>query len=191
MESEEFDESTSIPDNYICPITQEIMINPVVAADGHSYEKEAILKWFKTGHLTSPLTNEKLSSFSVIDNFRLKAIIKDFKESLSEVQRQKQLKIEEERAMKEKEEAYKVNLEKIQEENKANLEFLEEEKEKVKKLKENVEQMEREAEKLQEKVEEMNLERKISYEDKIIEYIANNLSFELAFSIRQSLRYIY
>jgi hypothetical protein len=32
------------------------MKNPVMAADGHSYEKEAILKWFSTGSLKSPMT---------------------------------------------------------------------------------------------------------------------------------------
>ncbi len=32
------------------------MENPVIAADGHSYEKEAITQWFSSGHNTSPLT---------------------------------------------------------------------------------------------------------------------------------------
>ena len=35
----------NISENYECPITHEIMINPVVAADGHSYEHKAILEW--------------------------------------------------------------------------------------------------------------------------------------------------
>lgn len=29
--------------DYLCPITQDLMKDPVVAADGHSYEKESIL----------------------------------------------------------------------------------------------------------------------------------------------------
>ena len=29
----------------LCPITQEIMTEPVVAADGHTYEKKAIEAW--------------------------------------------------------------------------------------------------------------------------------------------------
>jgi hypothetical protein len=29
---------------------------PVIAADGHSYERDAIEKWLSTGHITSPLT---------------------------------------------------------------------------------------------------------------------------------------
>lgn len=36
----------NILENYECPITNEIMENPVVAADGYSYEHKAILAWF-------------------------------------------------------------------------------------------------------------------------------------------------
>jgi hypothetical protein len=33
----------------ICPITQELMRDPVVAEDGYTYEREAILRWFSVG----------------------------------------------------------------------------------------------------------------------------------------------
>jgi uncharacterized protein len=36
------------------------MENPVIAADGHSYERGAIERWFSTGHNTSPLTGLRL-----------------------------------------------------------------------------------------------------------------------------------
>ncbi|KAK9804850.1 hypothetical protein WJX72_008634 [[Myrmecia] bisecta] len=38
-----------------CPITQVFMTDPVIAADGHSYEKSAIEEWFSR-HDTSPMT---------------------------------------------------------------------------------------------------------------------------------------
>ena len=34
------------PNVFLCPISQEVMAEPVVAADGHSYEKTEIEKWF-------------------------------------------------------------------------------------------------------------------------------------------------
>ncbi|KFM60500.1 WD repeat, SAM and U-box domain-containing protein 1, partial [Stegodyphus mimosarum] len=43
---------------FYCPITQEVMRNPVVAADGYSYEKCAIQEWLESGRDTSPMTNE-------------------------------------------------------------------------------------------------------------------------------------
>ena len=39
--------------NFKCPISHEIMIEPVIAADGHNYEKENIELWFQTSGGTS------------------------------------------------------------------------------------------------------------------------------------------
>jgi hypothetical protein len=44
-----------------CPISLELMEDPVIALDGHTYEREAIEKWFECSN-SSPLTNEKLDS---------------------------------------------------------------------------------------------------------------------------------
>ena len=49
-----------IPPDFICPITQEIMRDPVIALDGHSYERTAITQWFGLGRIKSPLTNAPL-----------------------------------------------------------------------------------------------------------------------------------
>ena len=67
-----------IPDEFLCPITQEMMENPVVAADGHTYERAAIVQWLQ-GHRTSPLTNERLKHDTLTDNFALKKAIVAFK----------------------------------------------------------------------------------------------------------------
>ena len=37
---------SSFPNEWLCPITLSIMRNPVIASDGHSYEKSAIEEWF-------------------------------------------------------------------------------------------------------------------------------------------------
>ncbi len=49
-----------MPKEYICPISNEIMLDPVVCSDGHTYERAAIETWF-SGHLTSPVTNLPLA----------------------------------------------------------------------------------------------------------------------------------
>ena len=48
-----------IIDDISCPITREIMIEPVVLSDGHTYEKEAVKIWLRE-HNTSPKTNKPL-----------------------------------------------------------------------------------------------------------------------------------
>ena len=43
--------------HFICPISMNIMKEPVVAGDGHTYDKPYIQKWLEN-HSTSPLTNK-------------------------------------------------------------------------------------------------------------------------------------
>ena len=58
----------------ICPITMMRMKDPVVAADGRSYERLDIEKWFEN-HDTSPTTNQVLTSKVLLPNLQLKNII--------------------------------------------------------------------------------------------------------------------
>ena len=70
-----------LPDNFFCPITNEIMENPVITSDGYSYEKSSITRWFTIRH-TNPISNQILPNTNLIPNHTLKSIITDFKESI-------------------------------------------------------------------------------------------------------------
>ena len=37
-----------MPDEYLCPITTEIMTDPVTTLDGFTYERAAIAEWLRT-----------------------------------------------------------------------------------------------------------------------------------------------
>uniref|UniRef100_A0A2K6MQS7 WD repeat, SAM and U-box domain-containing protein 1 n=2 Tax=Rhinopithecus TaxID=542827 RepID=A0A2K6MQS7_RHIBE len=67
--------SSGIPDEFICPITRELMKDPVIASDGYSYEKEAIENWISKKKRTSPMTNLVLPSVVLIPNRTLKMAI--------------------------------------------------------------------------------------------------------------------
>jgi len=60
-----------------CPITQDFMSDPVVAADGQTYERAAITQWLKN-HNTSPLTGALLSSKVLIPNWAIKQMIEAY-----------------------------------------------------------------------------------------------------------------
>ena len=64
---------------YMCPISQEVMNDPVLAQDGFTYERKQIEQWFKN-HSNSPLTRENISS-TLLENKTLKTIIEDWKET--------------------------------------------------------------------------------------------------------------
>jgi hypothetical protein len=70
-----------IRDEFICPITYELMRDPVVASDGHTYEKAAIEKWLKH-HQISPRNGEPMASLT-IPNMNMKKLIQDIIDEVS------------------------------------------------------------------------------------------------------------
>ena len=68
-----------VPDDYICPITAELMQDPVSTVDGHIYERAAITQWLKD-HDTSPKTGEVLEAKMLIPCHVLRGMIRKFEE---------------------------------------------------------------------------------------------------------------
>ncbi|WCJ22783.1 U-box domain-containing protein kinase family protein [Euphorbia peplus] len=65
------------PPYFICPIFQEVMRDPQVAADGFTYEAEAFIGWLDSGHETSPMTNMKLAHTNLVPNRALRSAIQE------------------------------------------------------------------------------------------------------------------
>ncbi|KAK9914280.1 hypothetical protein M0R45_038066 [Rubus argutus] len=66
------------PSHFVCPIFQEVMNDPQIAADGFTYEEEAIRGWFKSGHSTSPMTNLELENCNLVPNYALQYAIQQW-----------------------------------------------------------------------------------------------------------------
>eukprot|EP00971_Amphidinium_carterae_P002814 55390-Amphidinium_carterae.1 len=66
------DESFNI---FICPITHEVMTDPVVCADGHTYERWAIGRWFKSSRM-SPVTGQALPHVDLVPNHSVRTLLK-------------------------------------------------------------------------------------------------------------------
>ena len=56
------------PSDYLCPITYEIMVDPVFTVDGETYERSAIARWFAQEKNTSPRTNQPLAHTVLTSN---------------------------------------------------------------------------------------------------------------------------
>ena len=75
--------TTKLEDILRCPIAGNIMNDPVVAADGHTYERKAITEWIRE-HGTSPKTNQPLSPDLLFPNLAMKSQIKTYKMNQNE-----------------------------------------------------------------------------------------------------------
>lgn len=69
--------SISIPANYHCPLTHEVMWDPVLATDGYTYEREAVENWLKRSTI-SPMTGKNLPQAAVFPNFNARSSIREF-----------------------------------------------------------------------------------------------------------------
>ena len=69
-----------VPHDYICPITSEIMNDPVTTVDGFTYERTAITEWLRTKD-TSPSTGATLEITMLIPNLSLRSVIRSFVEA--------------------------------------------------------------------------------------------------------------
>ncbi|XP_042215697.1 WD repeat, SAM and U-box domain-containing protein 1-like isoform X2 [Homarus americanus] len=66
------------PSEYLCPITQELISDPVLCADGFTYERVAMEAWLASGKRTSPMTNEKLTHLTLTPNRTLRTLIQSY-----------------------------------------------------------------------------------------------------------------
>ena len=61
-------------EEFLCPITQIKMVDPVLGSDGRTYERSAITEWLRT-HTTSPITREPMTAASLTPNYALRSMI--------------------------------------------------------------------------------------------------------------------
>ncbi|KAG8389203.1 hypothetical protein BUALT_Bualt02G0204500 [Buddleja alternifolia] len=63
-----------IPSYFRCPLSLELMSDPVIVASGQTYERAAIQKWLDHGLVTCPKTGQELSHKNLIPNYTVKAL---------------------------------------------------------------------------------------------------------------------
>jgi hypothetical protein len=55
------------PEEFVCAISQQLMLDPVTTAAGQTYERASIATWLRTKQ-TDPLTGARLPSKKLVEN---------------------------------------------------------------------------------------------------------------------------
>lgn len=63
------------PEELRCPISLQLMYDPVIIASGQTYERICIEKWLSDGHSTCPKTQQKLPHLCLTPNYCVKGLI--------------------------------------------------------------------------------------------------------------------
>ncbi|KAK1422054.1 hypothetical protein QVD17_24912 [Tagetes erecta] len=70
-----------IPPDFCCPLSLELMTDPVIVASGQTYERSYIRKWLDLGLTVCPKTMQTLGHTNLIPNYTVKALIANWCES--------------------------------------------------------------------------------------------------------------
>lgn len=63
-----------IPADFCCPLSLELMTDPVIVASGQTYERAFIRKWIDLGLTVCPKTRQTLAHTNLIPNYTVKAL---------------------------------------------------------------------------------------------------------------------
>ncbi|CAA7023593.1 unnamed protein product [Microthlaspi erraticum] len=63
------------PEELRCPISLQLMCDPVIIASGQTYERVCIEKWFGDGHNSCPKTQQQLPHLSLTPNYCVKGLV--------------------------------------------------------------------------------------------------------------------
>ncbi|XP_004287978.1 PREDICTED: U-box domain-containing protein 4 isoform X1 [Fragaria vesca subsp. vesca] len=70
-----------IPADFCCPLSLELMTDPVIVASGQTYERTFIKNWINLGLTVCPKTRQTLAHTNLIPNYTVKALIANWCES--------------------------------------------------------------------------------------------------------------
>uniref|UniRef100_A0ACD5Z5N4 Uncharacterized protein n=1 Tax=Avena sativa TaxID=4498 RepID=A0ACD5Z5N4_AVESA len=86
MPKEVVSEGCHIPGYLVCPLSGELMVDPVTVATGKTFERCFLKIWFeKNGHIC-PLTGELISG-TILPNERVRGYLQEWEESKVELLR--------------------------------------------------------------------------------------------------------
>ncbi|CAK7354868.1 unnamed protein product [Dovyalis caffra] len=65
----------TVPHLFMCPISLDLIKDPVTLCTGQTYDRSSIEKWLAAGNLTCPVTMQKLQDPSMVPNHTLRHLI--------------------------------------------------------------------------------------------------------------------
>ncbi|XP_054796755.1 U-box domain-containing protein 21-like [Prosopis cineraria] len=74
----ELDLEPVIPMHFRCPVSLEMMKDPVTLCTGITYDRDNIERWIESGNNTCPVTKQVLSSTQMIPNHAIRRMIQDW-----------------------------------------------------------------------------------------------------------------
>ncbi|KAM0982475.1 hypothetical protein FF1_015428 [Malus domestica] len=65
------------PEDFKCPISLELMLDPVTVSTGQTYDRSSIQKWLRAGNMLCPKTGEVITNTELVPNSILRKLLKN------------------------------------------------------------------------------------------------------------------
>ncbi|KAJ6728430.1 U BOX DOMAIN-CONTAINING [Salix koriyanagi] len=65
----------TVPKDFCCPISLDLMRDPVIISTGQTYDRSSISRWMEEGHCTCPKTGQMLMNTRLVPNRALRNLI--------------------------------------------------------------------------------------------------------------------
>ncbi|KAI3466770.1 hypothetical protein Pfo_023433 [Paulownia fortunei] len=65
----------TIPKDFCCPVSLDLMKDPVIVSTGQTYDRASIARWMQEGHCTCPKTGQMLVHTNLVPNRALRNLI--------------------------------------------------------------------------------------------------------------------
>jgi hypothetical protein len=69
----------NVPQEFICPVSLELMDDPLMSKDGQNYDRKSIVEWINIGNSSCPLTRKPLRLSDLVPNHKLRKEIMEWK----------------------------------------------------------------------------------------------------------------
>ncbi|KAK1324733.1 U-box domain-containing protein 17 [Acorus calamus] len=73
--SEEEEEAIAVPKDFCCPISLDLMRDPVIVSTGQTYDRASIVRWMEEGHSTCPNSGQTLKHHRLVPNRTLRSLL--------------------------------------------------------------------------------------------------------------------
>ena len=73
------EEAGDVSDDFKCPLTGKLFINPVTTPSGHTYERDALLKYMAENNNMDPKSKQHISNDQLRPNTIIKKLVDNFR----------------------------------------------------------------------------------------------------------------
>ncbi len=81
--------AVEVPEEFMCPLSFRIFVDPVVTEFGHTYSRAHLEQWWaSSGRYTCPTTNQVLRDRTLRPNVQLRKVMQEFFEQHPEIDRE-------------------------------------------------------------------------------------------------------